>query len=391
MKMKMNNNNTSNDNDNFKIEIHRSPSDYNESIVPDIDNNLSSSSGSNSSNISNNSNNSNSDNIDNNNLSTSTIPLHVTLGGIKVEDPNGNILPFVSLWENRRCVVVVFRRFGCFVCRLQALDVSCLKPQLDKLGISLIGIGFDAEGMKDFIDGNYFSGELFLDRNKSLYRTLRLKKMGLKATINGVAKTHFKIYRILRKEIPHDYKGDGWQLGGYYVMGPQPQGMHYEARQRTFADTFDMNMLLKACNQPYPEILPPHLVSKSTATDDEESKHQTGLDENITLPKPLTLSRNTSLHFGLPMTSSPIDSIASTKTNSNHSSPKLISPSRLSESPRLAQQTIITPLHLDPVASINTVTSTSKATTFGQMSKHQSRRPYGGKLTTLKPAATVPY
>ncbi|TGZ63630.1 hypothetical protein CRM22_006831 [Opisthorchis felineus] len=82
-----------------------------------------------------------------------------------------------SFWRDQTCVIAIFRRFGCKFCRLEALNLSQMKPAFDKRRIRLVGISFDENGIKDFVDGNFFKGELFLDPDRSTYRAMDFKRV----------------------------------------------------------------------------------------------------------------------------------------------------------------------------------------------------------------------
>jgi hypothetical protein len=67
-----------------------------------------------------------------------------------------------SLWQEQACVVAGLRRFGCMVCRWIAKDLSSLKGLLDQHGVRLVGVGPEALGLQEFLDGGYFSGGVTL-------------------------------------------------------------------------------------------------------------------------------------------------------------------------------------------------------------------------------------
>eukprot|EP01133_Synstelium_polycarpum_P014566 gene14566-17219_t len=224
----------------------------------------------------------------------SSIPLHLKLVGINVEDTRGNVVAFTSFWQNKRCVIMCFRRFGCLVCRLQAMDLSSLKPKLDRMGIALIGIGFETLGLQDFIAGKYFAGEIYIDRSRSVYRALSLKRMGFWDSAVGLTDPKLSVYRKRAKEtgLPSNFRGDGLQLGATLVLGPKPQGALYDLRQTKFTDVFDLNKILKACKKPYPELISPKTVDKV------ESQLKNLL---VSLPTPVTVAVSSpTLHFQLP-------------------------------------------------------------------------------------------
>lgn len=63
-----------------------------------------------------------------------------------------------SLWREQACVVAGLRRFGCSVCRWIARDLSGLRGLLDQNGVRLVGVGPEALGLREFLDGGYFAG-----------------------------------------------------------------------------------------------------------------------------------------------------------------------------------------------------------------------------------------
>lgn len=55
-------------------------------------------------------------------------------------------------------MVAGLRRFGCMVCRWIAQDLSNLRSILDQHDVRLVGVGPEALGLQEFLDGGYFSG-----------------------------------------------------------------------------------------------------------------------------------------------------------------------------------------------------------------------------------------
>ncbi|PNJ47895.1 FAM213B isoform 8, partial [Pongo abelii] len=88
----------------------------------------------------------------------------------------GEAVELRSLWRERACVVAGLRRFGCVVCRWIAQDLSSLAGLLDQHGVRLVGVGPEALGLQEFLDGDYFAGELYLDESKQLYKELGFKR-----------------------------------------------------------------------------------------------------------------------------------------------------------------------------------------------------------------------
>ncbi|XP_022454178.1 prostamide/prostaglandin F synthase isoform X3 [Delphinapterus leucas] len=94
----------------------------------------------------------------------------------------GEAVELRSLWQEQACVVAGLRRFGCMVCRWIARDLSSLKGLLDQHGVRLVGVGPEALGLQEFLDGGYFAGELYLDESKQFYKELGFKRPRLSAS-----------------------------------------------------------------------------------------------------------------------------------------------------------------------------------------------------------------
>ncbi|XP_037684647.1 prostamide/prostaglandin F synthase isoform X1 [Choloepus didactylus] len=88
----------------------------------------------------------------------------------------GEAVELRSLWQERACVVAGLRRFGCLVCRWIARDLSGLQGLLEQHGVRLVGVGPEALGLQEFLEGGYFSGELYLDESKRFYKELGFKR-----------------------------------------------------------------------------------------------------------------------------------------------------------------------------------------------------------------------
>ncbi|CAN8016011.1 unnamed protein product [Ixodes persulcatus] len=94
------------------------------------------------------------------------------------EAASGKDVVLESLWRDQRCVVMFFRRFACPYCRLDAVRLSKLKPQLDQANVRLVGIGHEKAGLEDFQKQEFFKGELYIDVEKNAYKALQFKRYG---------------------------------------------------------------------------------------------------------------------------------------------------------------------------------------------------------------------
>ena len=49
--------------------------------------------------------------------------------------------------------------------------------------VRLIGIGFDIDGYEEFKNGNYFAGEIYIDKESATYTAMGLKTVGVLPTL----------------------------------------------------------------------------------------------------------------------------------------------------------------------------------------------------------------
>uniref|UniRef100_A0A2K5EJN8 Prostamide/prostaglandin F synthase n=1 Tax=Aotus nancymaae TaxID=37293 RepID=A0A2K5EJN8_AOTNA len=121
-----------------------------------------------------------------------------------------------SLWRERACVLAGLRRFGCAVCRWIARDLSSLAGLLEQHGLRLAGVGPEALGLQEFLDGGYFAGELYLDESKQLYKELGFKRILPAALEKPVCSAHSR--QAKATGIQGNLSGDLLQSGGLLVV-----------------------------------------------------------------------------------------------------------------------------------------------------------------------------
>ena len=119
-----------------------------------------------------------------------------------------------DLWKEQGVLICMFRRWGCGLCRISAVNLSGLRPILDQHNFELIGLGID-----EFIAEQFFSGELHVDVGRKTYEALNCKKnswRNLWGLLDGIMKfakfTESKGYKS-------NMKGDFNQLGGTFLIG----------------------------------------------------------------------------------------------------------------------------------------------------------------------------
>ncbi|KAK9966006.1 hypothetical protein ABG768_005060 [Culter alburnus] len=141
----------------------------------------------------------------------------------------------VSLWERTGAVIMA-----------EASELSSLKPQLDDSGVALYAVVKENIGteIQDFRP--YFSGEIFLDEKMCFYGPKRRTMRGLGIARFGVWRN---ILRVWRKGYYGNRKGEGFVLGGLYVIGPENQGILLEHHEKEFGDKADLSAVRKAVSR----------------------------------------------------------------------------------------------------------------------------------------------
>lgn len=129
------------------------------------------------------------------------------------------------------------------MCREEAAELSSLKPQLDELGIPLYAVVKEDVGTEVKNFRPYFQGEVFLDEKRRFYGP-RERKLSLLAFLrvgvwmNGV--------RAFRNGFVGNVLGEGFVLGGVFVIGQRQQGILLEHREIEFGDKVNIEDVLQA-------------------------------------------------------------------------------------------------------------------------------------------------
>lgn len=147
------------------------------------------------------------------------------IGSTLVTRVTDNIdVPIRSLYGIQPIVLIFFRRFGCQLCRSYALKLSNeLHSILKKNNVGLVGVGLEKFGLEEFQTGNFFSGDLYVDQGKKAYQTLGLPYLGWIKGITSLFSSSSKAWMDETKKmgVQGNLRGDGFQLGATYVVGPK--------------------------------------------------------------------------------------------------------------------------------------------------------------------------
>ncbi|XP_004583610.2 peroxiredoxin-like 2A [Ochotona princeps] len=151
-----------------------------------------------------------------------------------------------ELWEKKGAVIMAVRRPGCFLCREEAADLSSLKPRLDELGVPLYAVVKEniKSEVKDFQP--YFKGDVFLDEKKRFYGPQKRKMMFMGFLRLGVWHNFFRAWN---GGFSGNLEGEGFILGGVFVIGSGKQGILLEHKEKEFGDKVNLSSVLEAARK----------------------------------------------------------------------------------------------------------------------------------------------
>ncbi|XDV43934.1 hypothetical protein PO909_012318, partial [Leuciscus waleckii] len=140
-----------------------------------------------------------------------------------------------SLWKRTGAVILA-----------EASELSSLKAQLDVSGVSLVAVVKENIGSEIQHFRPYFTGEIFLDQKMIFYGPTRRMMRHLGIARFGV---WMNILQVWRKGYHGNRKGEGFVLGGLYVIGPENQGILLEHHEKEFGDKADLSAVRKAVSR----------------------------------------------------------------------------------------------------------------------------------------------
>jgi len=155
---------------------------------------------------------------------------------------------FKELWKEQTCVILFLRRFGWPFCRLAAREISLIQPQLKEHNVRLIGIGLEPLGLQEFLDGNFFAGELYVDKDKKAFSKLNFKRLSFLQLFPAVfaKKAREAVAKAKGLNLGGDMKGDGYQNGGCIVVGASGAPTMFSFRQEDPSDHPENAQILEA-------------------------------------------------------------------------------------------------------------------------------------------------
>jgi len=96
----------------------------------------------------------------------------------------------------------------------------------------------------DEFEAKFFNGKgVFLDSERIFYGP-KIRKMGLWGFFR--VETWLNIYRSKKLGTDGNLEGDGYHLGGVFVLGPGEEGIVYEHREGSWGDNVNTTEVMNA-------------------------------------------------------------------------------------------------------------------------------------------------
>ncbi len=146
-------------------------------------------------------------------------------------------LKLSDLWKDKPCALFFLRRLGCPICRSYIQMVEKFREEYEQRGVRLVCLSFEKFGEGSDFDYSFtkykfWNGPIYTV-HKEVYQQLFGRK-GLLDNFYGLLDMDREAYER-SKSIPGNMKGDGFQLGGQFVVDKGGKVM-LEHRQKLFGD-----------------------------------------------------------------------------------------------------------------------------------------------------------
>ena len=158
-----------------------------------------------------------------------------------------------DLWKTKPCILFFLRRLGCPICRSYIQMVEQFRQEYEKKGVNLVCLSFEAFGEGSDFDYSFtkykfWDGPIYTI-DKMVYQELFGRK-GLLDNFYGLLDIDKQAYER-SKQTPGNMKGDGFQLGGQFVV--YKDKVLLEHRQKLFGDDAKLVDLFDAVEKVLPK------------------------------------------------------------------------------------------------------------------------------------------
>ncbi|XP_073324497.1 prostamide/prostaglandin F synthase [Pagrus major] len=137
-----------------------------------------------------------------------------------LKSETGESVELQSLWQDQPVVLFFLRRFGCQICRWIASEISKLEPDLRASGVALVGVGPEELGLKEFKEGGFFKGSIYIDEHKKSYKDLAFKRYTAISVVPAALGKKVRDISAKAKAdgIQGNFSGDLLQSGGMLIV-----------------------------------------------------------------------------------------------------------------------------------------------------------------------------
>uniref|UniRef100_A0AAT9K9M1 Thioredoxin-like protein AAED1 n=1 Tax=Amphiprion clarkii TaxID=80970 RepID=A0AAT9K9M1_AMPCL len=186
---------------------------------------------------------------------TSFVDIHLLdVEDCLIYDRHGISIPFKSLYQERKSIIIFVRNFLCYSCKEYVEDLSKIpREALEDAGIRLVVIGQSAHcHIESFCLLTGYPYEIYVDPERCIYQKLGMKR---EETFTDSARPspHVKsgmfvgqmksIWRAMTSPA-FDFQGDLHQQGGAIIAGPGSQ-VHFSHFDMNRMDHMPINWLLQ--------------------------------------------------------------------------------------------------------------------------------------------------
>ena len=155
---------------------------------------------------------------------------------VNARNPTETLL-LEDLWGDKPCALFFLRRLGCPICRAYIQIIETVRAEYEKKGMRLVCLSFEAFGEgsdfdRSFTKYSFWNGPIYTI-DKIVYEELFGRK-GMLDNFFGLLDIDKEAYER-SKSTPGNMRGDGFQLGGQFVVAKGGKIL-LEHRQKLFGD-----------------------------------------------------------------------------------------------------------------------------------------------------------
>eukprot|EP00899_Mesostigma_viride_P004113 jgi/Mesvir1/13702/Mv02133-RA.1 len=170
---------------------------------------------------------------------------------LRLDNKSGASVTAQEFWKASPAVVFLARRPGCALCRATAKELWSYKEKFDSLGVRLVAVVH--ENIPTEIEAfapEFWGGELYFDEQKGLFKALGGGQV-MRSSIWGLLSPRVwsNGYKSHKEGVKGNLVGDGYTMGGLYVIKAGDGGVQYEFKEKAFGDRAPIPDVIKACEE----------------------------------------------------------------------------------------------------------------------------------------------